>query len=50
MAPVEEGDDGASNPIVVATHPTFSGDMHRRVRVRHGVAFAGDALGLSNHG
>jgi hypothetical protein len=49
LAPLEEGDGRAGNPIVVATHPTLSGDMHGRVHVRHGVAFAGDALGWSNH-
>jgi hypothetical protein len=50
LPPVEEGDDAAGDPIVVATHPALPGDMHRRVCVRHGVAFTGEALRLTNHG
>ena len=36
--------------MVVATHPTLSGDARRCVRVGYGVAFAGDALRSLDHG
>ena len=50
LTPGEEGGDGAGDPIVLSTHPALSGDMHRRIRFRHWVAFAGDALGRLRHG